>query len=84
MNDLHNNKGVSYPKRTRRGQQNIAALDYSNAHDISKNNNVVEGIFSSYTDNNDSRDAEPLRKLSGEEQYLLDTRKTNTVYSTSL
>ncbi|MFL6378927.1 MAG: hypothetical protein ACJ71K_20315 [Nitrososphaeraceae archaeon] len=61
MNDLHNNKGVSYPKRTRRGQQNIAALDYSNAHDISKNNDVVEGIFSSsYTDNNDSRDAEPL------------------------
>ena len=59
------------------------AVDYSTS-DIIKNN-VVEGIFSSnYTDNNDSRDAEPLRKLSGEEQYLLDTRKTNTVYSTSL
>jgi hypothetical protein len=60
------------------------AVDYSTS-DIIKNNDVVEGIFSSnYTDNNDSRDAEPLRKLSGEEQYLLDTRKTNTVYSTSL
>jgi hypothetical protein len=70
MNDLHNNKGVSYPKRTRRGQQNIAALDYSNAHDISKNNNVVEGIFSSsYTDNNDSRDAEPLNYLAKNNIY---------------
>ena len=34
-------------KRTRRGQQNIAALDYSNVPDIIKNNEVVEGIFSS-------------------------------------
>jgi hypothetical protein len=39
------------------------AVDYSTS-DIIKNNDVVEGIFSSnYTDNNDSRDAKLLKTI---------------------
>ena len=45
------------------------AVDYSTS-DIIKNNDVVEGIFSSsYTDNNDSRDAEPLNYLAKNNIY---------------